>query len=381
MSNKVRNILLGSRLIICVGSGGVGKTTTSAAIAATAAMEGQKVLVLTIDPARRLADAMGLEELGNEPAAVKLQGTEGSLDAMMLDAKQTFDDLIRRTAGNRSRTILDNRIYKILTGYFAGTLEYMALERLYDLYQSGKWELIVLDTPPSQNAKDFFSAPERARQMFDERIMRWFVPDANENAGFFKRNLSPGAVVQRLLTTLGGSDFVRDLTEFFTALSIVRESIHQRGVRVQEILQDKDTHYVVVTSPDPRRVDEAISLHRMLKEMRQKVELFVLNRSHHRFESSDLRALERAAQTAIDTTDDAERGRLIEDAVDHTRRLYHELVGLGDRDRDGMTALYQRVDPTIARVVPALGHDIHEMSELIELGEHVLGGRDLPPSP
>lgn len=355
--------LFKSKLIICVGSGGVGKTTTSASIALRAASQGLKVLVLTIDPARRLADAMGLAQLDNSPRKVVLDNKNGgSLDAMMLDAKETFDDLIRRTAGKDSQSIFDNRLYQIMTEQLAGTLEYMALERLYDLYESKKWQLIVLDTPPAQNTKDFFSAPERVASLFDERIMRWFVPSINAKAGFFRRKLNPGAIVLKLIGILGGKSFVMELTEFFTAMNLVRSSLHKRGKRVQEILREKDTHYIVISSPDPRRVDEALSLQNRLLSLDKEVVFFILNRSHHRYYLSDLDALEKNAEK--NSNEDVT-------AYSRIRTFYERLTQLAERDRSGIQQLYERADLKRVRLIPILGHDIHTLAELLQLSDHI----------
>lgn len=150
---------------------------------------------------------------------------------MMLDAQRTFDELIVRTAGVHAERILKNRIYRIMVDQFAGTQEYMSLERLYDLYERGGYDLIVLDTPPSKNTLDFFDAPRKTAGLFDEQVMRWFVPNSGSESGFFQKLFNPGAAVLKLLSTIGGDKFVAELGEFFEALRVVRAEFKVRGDR------------------------------------------------------------------------------------------------------------------------------------------------------
>lgn len=358
------DVVLQAKLVVCVGTGGVGKTTTSAALALHAARAGRSVLVLTIDPAKRLATAMGLESLGNSPQPVDLSalGATGSLHAMMLDAKETFDDLIRRTAGERAPVILENRIYKMMSERLTGTQEYMALERLFDLYQGGQWDLVVLDTPPSTNALDFFDAPRRTAQMFDESVMRWFLPTAAaESGGFFQRVFNPGAVVQKLLATVGGDAFMQELADFFDALAIVRASFEERGHRVSAILRDPATRYVLVLSPDARRVQEALSLHAKLKEMGKSVSLFLINRSHADFDIADLRQLR------------TEGEGVSPEVWSRALGVYAELAALGERDRDGVARLRVAAREALVHVVPSFDRPIHALESLAMLAEAVVG--------
>ncbi len=353
----------GARLIVCVGTGGVGKTTTSASLALRAAIDGRRVLVLTIDPARRLANAMGLDHLGNEPQPVDLSavGGAGTLDAMMLDASRSFDDLIRRTAGSDAARILDNRVYRVMADQFAGVQEYMALERLYDMYESGRWDLIVLDTPPAQNSYDFFTSPERVSAMFDERIMRWFLPSESD-AKLWQRVFNPGTVVLKLLAMIGGEAFIRELSGFFDTIRIVRASFKERGDRVQEILREPDTRYVVIASPDGRRVQEALDFHQRLSAMKLEIHRFILNRSHHRFRADDVDAWV------------AERVAAEGDAP-ATRRVatfYRDLVALAERDRAGIARLTSRVTHERIRLVPTFGKDIHTLDELRHLSDFLV---------
>lgn len=372
MNARAIPLLDGTRLIVCVGTGGVGKTTTSAALALRAAHYGRRVLVLTIDPAKRLANAMGLDHLGNEPQPVdltRLPGATGTLDAMMLDATRSFDDLIRRTAGSDAATILDNRVYRGMADQFAGVQEYMALEKLYDMYESKRWDLIVLDTPPAQNAFDFFTSPRRVANLFDERIMRWFLPSSSD-AGLLKRVFNPGAVVLKLLSAIGGEAFIKDLSDFFQAMRVVRESFHQRGQRVEQILADAATRYVIIASPDSRRVGEALDFHDRLREMKLDISLFILNRSHHRFRPEDVDTLV-ASETRWELQDPSDHAR-VRAATQRAASFYRDLVALAERDRAGISRMSTHVDRERIRLVPIFGKDIHTIDELAHLAEFLI---------
>lgn len=307
---------------------------------------------------------MGLESLSNDPQPVDLGVLDapGTLHAMMLDAKQTFDDLIRRTAGDEAPTILTNRIYKMMSERLTGTHEYMALERLFDLSREGTWDLVILDTPPSTNALDFFDAPRKTAQMFDEGVMKWFLPNAaDESAGFFKRVFNPGAVVQRLLARVGGDAFIGELAKFFEALAIVRASFEERGHEVAAILRAPTTRYVLVLGPDARRVDEALSLHQKLKELGQSVSLFLINRSHADFDLADIRQLR---SEAVDVP---------HESLERMISTYEELAALGERDRDGVARLRVAARDALVHVVPSFDRHVHTLVTLARLAEMVVG--------
>lgn len=356
--------LAGARLIVCVGTGGVGKTTTAASLAVRAARRGQRVLVMTIDPARRLANAMGLQHLDSAPNRVNLGDgvATGTLDAMMLDATRSFDDLIKRTAGPHADAILSNRVYRVMAKHFAGVQEYMALERLHDMVESRSWDLIVLDTPPAQNAFDFFTAPARVSSLFDERILKWFLP-GGEEAGFFQRVLNPGSVVLKLLAVIGGEEFIGELSGFFSAIRIVRGSLKERGDRVEQILREGTTRYVVVASPDPRRVAEALDFRGRLNGLGLDAALFVLNRSHHIFAPGDLTA---------DLDGSTLGQRLPPESWARIHRAYADLAALGDRDRAGASTLALRVGHERMRLVPVFWRDIHTVDQLDTLATFVV---------
>ena len=258
--------------MVCAGSGGVGKTTTAAALAMGAASEGAKVAVVTIDPARRLANSLGLEELGNEPRLIDPErftehGVEmrGELWALMLDAKRTFDELIEHLAPDaRTRDeVLSNRIYKQLSNAVAGSQEFTAIAKLYDLDASGEFDLLVLDTPPSRNALDFLDAPERLTGFFQGRAIKVFL----RPAGFGGRILGKGTgVAFSLLRRVTGVDLLNDLSVFFRALGGMIDGFVARADRVGALLSDPGTTFLIVTSPRHDPVEEAIFFHRKLSE-------------------------------------------------------------------------------------------------------------------
>src|SRR5829696_9964321 len=246
MLTKVDQVLEGRRMVICAGSGGVGKTTTAAAVALGLAEQGLKVAVVTIDPARRLANALGLAELDNEPRRVdpaRFEGhgiaMRGELWAMMLDPKRTFDELIERLAPDaRSREdVLANRIYQQLSGAVAGSQEFTAVAKLYELDRSGRFDVLVLDTPPSRHALDFLDAPERLTGFFEGRALRVFLAPT----GLAAKVVGAGTgVVFSVLRRLTGVDLLEDLGVFFRALGGLIDGFRERAEGVKRLLADAD---------------------------------------------------------------------------------------------------------------------------------------------
>ena len=265
-------LLDGKRIVICAGSGGVGKTTTSAALAMGMAADGLRVAVVTIDPAKRLANALGMKELGNEPRLVdperfRPHGIEmqGELWAMMLDAKRTFDTLIERLAPDDATRdeILENRIYQQLSSAVAGSQEFSAIAKLYELDQEGGYDLLVLDTPPSRNALDFLDAPGRLTGFFQGRAIRMFLSPA----GFAGKVIGRGTgVVFSLLKRVTGVDLLHDLSVFFRSLGGMIDGFTERAERVGALLEDPATTFLIVTSPQHDPVQEAVYFHRKLRE-------------------------------------------------------------------------------------------------------------------
>src|SRR3954453_17365113 len=264
MLTSLEPLLEGRRMVICAGSGGVGKTTTAAAVALGLAEQGRKVAVVTIDPARRLANALGLQELDNEPRRVQAD-VAGELWAMMLDAKRTFDELIEHLAPDeRTRDeVFANRIYQQLSSAVAGSQEFTAIAKLYELDQSGDFDVLVLDTPPSRNALDFLDAPDRLTRFFQGRAIRMFL----RPAGLSGRLLGRGTgVVFGVMQRITGVDLLRDLSAFFRALGGMIDGFTERARRVGALLEDPATTFLIVTAPRHDPVEEAIFFHGKLRE-------------------------------------------------------------------------------------------------------------------
>jgi anion-transporting ArsA/GET3 family ATPase len=250
---SLEQLLAAKEVAICCGAGGVGKTTTAAAAAAMAAVSlGGKVLVLTVDPARRLADALGMEELGNTEVRVpdsvmKAAGVEprGELWAAMLDAKQSWDELVRRHAPNEAtvRRILENPLYVNITGRFAAGNEYIAMERLYEIHRTGVYDLIVVDTPPTRHALDFLEAPDRMAEFFSSRLLRWLTaPGRSRMLTLASRPFYQ--VADRVL----GSQFLQDIAEFFLLFQTMYEGFVERSEAVKRLIHGRRTTFIVVTA-------------------------------------------------------------------------------------------------------------------------------------
>ncbi|MCH7872213.1 MAG: ArsA family ATPase [Planctomycetes bacterium] len=241
-------------IVVCVGTGGVGKTTVAAALGLAAARMGRKTLVLTIDPARRLADAMGIRELGNEPQRVQLREDESEFElyAMMLDTKRTFDAVIARFAPDDAshRRILDNPIYQHVSGALAGSGEYAAMEKVLEMSESGRFDLVVVDTPPAQHALEFLDAPKRLIEFLDSRLVRLLVHPA-VTAGRFGVRLfqRPVQGVLQLVERLTGVGFLEDLAAFLKAIDDMSDGFKQRANRIQKTLLGSDAAFVLVAGP------------------------------------------------------------------------------------------------------------------------------------
>ncbi len=248
------------RLIVVVGAGGVGKTTTAAAIGLFAARSGRKVMVLTIDPARRLATSLGLEALGDDARRIDLGGipvTEGGeLWAMMLDSRSTFDALMARVAGDEEtrQRILKNHVYRHMADTLAGSQDYMATEKLHDLVTSGQYDLVVLDTPPVKNALDFLESPGRLVNFLDERVLKWFLRPSDS----FGLISGTSAIVQRLLGAVFGKEFLDDLSVFFHDFQGLYAGFVDRHTAVLSLLRDPGTSFLAICSPSEPALDVAV---------------------------------------------------------------------------------------------------------------------------
>ena len=359
-----------TRIIVCTGSGGVGKTTTSAALALRAAERGRKVVVLTIDPARRLAQSMGIERLDNTPRPVPGVPGPGALDAMMLDMKRTFDEVVESQASpEKAEQILANPFYQVLSSSFAGTQEYMAMEKLGQLHKdaqkSGRWDLIVVDTPPSRSALDFLDAPERLSSFLDGRFIRILLAPARGPARFMTAGLN---VVTNALTKVLGAQILRDMQTFVAALDTMFGGFRARAQQTFALLQQPGTAFVVVAAPEADALREAAFFVERLAGERMPLAGLVVNRaSRQRVEGLSgeqaLAAAERLEATGDDAT--AVTAGLLRLHADRTR-----IVARESHLRQRFAAAHPHV-PTA--VMPALSTDVHDLDGLRQVGDLLAG--------
>jgi anion-transporting ArsA/GET3 family ATPase len=365
----VADLLEGKKVCICAGSGGVGKTTTSAAIAAGMAARGKKVAVLTIDPAKRLADSLGLPELGNVERRVDTTGLEngggeggGELWAMMLDAKATFDEVIAKHAPDEETRdrILENRIYKQLSNALAGSQEYMAMERLFELHQEDRYDLLVLDTPPTRNALDFLDAPRRLTQFIEGRSLQVFMRPTGLGMRLFGRGTSMMFSILRRLT---GVDLLEDISEFFQAFSGMVGGFQERAKRVNELLADRHTAFLVVCGPQGEPIEEAVYFHRKLVEAKLPFEGVVVNKVH--FESEyEIAPDEDVVGELMEALGD-------EDLATRAAASLADHRALARRDRRNIDRLRAELRARPVIQVPYLDEDVHDLPGLMEINRYL----------
>jgi anion-transporting ArsA/GET3 family ATPase len=352
------------RIIVCCGSGGVGKTTTSAALGLRAAESGRKVVVLTIDPARRLAQSMGLSELDNRPRAVVGVDTSrgGRLDAMMLDMKRTFDDVVESHASpEKSQQILDNPFYQALSSSFAGTQEYMAMEKLGQLHaeaqQNGRWDLIVVDTPPSRSALDFLDAPDRLASFLDGRLIKLLLMPTRGPA----RLLSAGVnVVTNAISKVLGGQMLQDVQTFVAAIDSLFGGFRARADKTYQILKNPQTAFLVVASPDTDALREAAFFVERLDADGMPLSGLVLNRV------TTAAASGISAQAALAAAEKLDDEHALTSAL---LRLQAERLARISRER-GLRRRFAAAHPSVATAtVAALASDVHDLESLREIAE------------
>ena len=357
------------RVIVCCGAGGVGKTTTAAALGLRAAERGRRVVVLTIDPARRLAQAMGLVELDNTPRPVPGAdlGEGGSLDAMMLDMKRTFDEVIEAHATpEKAEQILANPFYQAMSSSFAGTQEYMAMEKLGQLRARAEsdpdsWDLIVVDTPPSRSALDFLDAPQRLGSFLDGRLIRILSAPAKAGGRAYMRVVSAAVGgATGVLTKLLGGQILRDVQSFVAALDTVFGGFRERAERTYQLLQAQGTAFVVVAAPAPDALREASYFVERLAQERMPLAGLVLNRvTLTQLEDLSAERAQAAAEDLEDVGGHALAAGLLRVHADRMRRR--------ERER-GLTTRFTGAHPRVKVVeVPARAEDVHDLAGLREI--------------
>jgi anion-transporting ArsA/GET3 family ATPase len=367
-SNSLLATLNGRRIIVCVGAGGVGKTTVAAAIALGFAQRGKRVLCITIDPAKRLADSLGLgamitEEQDVSPELFEQAGVRvpGSLTVLMLDTKRTFDELVARHASSpeaRER-IFQNRIYSYVSTSLAGTQSYMAMEKVLLVQQDPRFDLIVLDTPPTSNALDFLDAPERLIEAIDSSAMRWLV-ETFEKSGRFSLNLVARgvALVLRGIGRLTGKGFLEHLAEFVAELNDLFGGFRERAAAVAKAFRSKDMAYVLVTSPAPAAIDEVNYFAARLREQGMRPDAVVVNRLQVAPEKAEPAAVRVAArELGIELSREA-MDAVLRAADDDRIRAEFEAEQLQMLD-----VAFAAASTEIVRV-PVLSADVHDVRSL-----------------
>jgi anion-transporting ArsA/GET3 family ATPase len=360
------------RVLVCVGSGGVGKTTVAAALGLARAMEGQRVLVCTIDPARRLASAMGLGALGNVEARVPDQAFQeaglrprGELHCMMLDVKRTWDELVTRHAPDPARRdrILKNRLYHQMSAALAGSQEYMAMEKLHELATDRDYDLIVLDTPPTAHALDFLDAPERIIDFLGNDSARALLAPA-AGAGRLGLRLAQlgSGFVARTLARFTGAEMLKDLGDFLSGFQGMYEGFKARAAAVRALLALPSTGFVLVASPSPLSIDEVLSFHARLQAEGMPVAGLVANRVTPDLWGGGGPLPEAAALAAALPGDEGLAARLATTLAEHQR--------LAEGDARALARLFAAV-PGPRAVVPRLEHDVHDLAGLARLAERL----------
>jgi len=365
-------------VLVCCGSGGVGKTTTAAALALDAARQGRRACVVTIDPARRLADALGASGVSNAPH--RIEGPwPGELSAVMLDAKGTFDDLVRRYAADdvQAERILSNRLYGNLVSALSGTQEYMATEKLFELDESGAFDLVVVDTPPTRNALDFLEAPGRLAGFLDNRVFRLVLTPGRA----YLRAMSVATqVLLRTVARVAGSEIVEDAVAFFQAFEGMEQGFRDRAARVERLLSDGTTGFVVVAAPRRDSIDEARFFAEKLASSGRTLDAVVVNRLHPDFGPpiADARPGGRAGgapAAAAHAAGPAGAGRSAA-AAPWAALVGNlgEMAAVVERETALVRALEAAVAPAPLVRVPVLEDDVHDLAGLDEVARHLVGG-------
>jgi anion-transporting ArsA/GET3 family ATPase len=356
------------RIIVCCGAGGVGKTTTAAALGVRAAeTHGRRTVVLTIDPARRLAQSLGLTELDNTPRPVKGVTERAELQAMMLDMKRTFDEVVlAHTDPKRAEEIFANPFYQAMSSTFSGTQEYMAMEKLGQLRSRDEWDLIVVDTPPSRSALDFLDAPARLGRFLDGRMLRLLLAPARAGGrSVFNLVSASFGLFSRAVNKILGPQLLTDLSGFVAALDSMFGGFRERSEQTYRILQARETAFLVVAAPEPDAIREAAYFAGRLADERMPLAGLVLNRMS-RVEAHGLSAQHaRAAADRLDTMDD--------EVTAGALRVHADLVDLTNRQAMVAATFRQEYPSVPVAEIAAQPADIHDVDGLRSIGMALAG--------
>ncbi|MGH9069894.1 MAG: ArsA family ATPase [Acidimicrobiales bacterium] len=365
MSSLVE-ILAQRSVVVCCGSGGVGKTTVAAAMALSAAQAGRRTCVVTIDPAKRLADALGLASLTNLPTLVE-GDWPGECWALMLDTKGTFDDLVVDQASDQGRAeaILANRVYRNLSSALSGTQEYMASEKLHQLHEDPRFDLVVVDTPPTRNALDFIEAPRRLVRFVDNRVFRAVMTPTR---AYLRAATLATRSVLRTMSKAVGSAVVDDAIDFFQAFEGMEEGFRSRAAGVTELLTSAETAFVLVTSPRPDAVEEALYLAERLSQSQITVAQVVANRVHSRFDEPE----GPPAPAPVGEVSRAGGVSSVGGPLAVLEANLAELRAVAEREEACLAVLSERVPRTPLVRVPILPSDVHDIRGLSEVARLML---------
>jgi anion-transporting ArsA/GET3 family ATPase len=359
-----------TRIVVCCGAGGVGKTTTSAALGLAAAQAGRSVVVLTIDPARRLAQSLGLVELDNEPRRVEVPGVSGELHAMMLDMKRTFDDVVAaHSTPEKAQQILENPFYQSLSSSFAGTQEYMAMEKLGQLRASEQWDLIIVDTPPSRSALDFLDAPNRMSRFLDGTMIRLLTAPARAGGRAGLKFASAGfTFFSRIISKILGGQLLRDISSFVAALDTMFGGFRERATATYELLRRPGTWFIVVATPEPDALREASYFVDRLSSEGMPLAGLVLNRTHP--PATTALSATRAEGAAEEVVEAGAEGA---DVASAALRVHAERMVQAAREQH-LADRFTLAHPEVAvRTVPAAAGDVHDLDGLGVMGEELTG--------
>ncbi|MGH9165589.1 MAG: ArsA family ATPase [Acidimicrobiales bacterium] len=361
MTVSLADLVAQRAIVVCCGSGGVGKTTTAAALGVEGARLGRRACVVTVDPAKRLADALGLASLANTPGRVEGDWA-GELWAVMLDTKSTFDALVTRYAGSPEQAagILSNRLYRNIAGALSGTQEYMAMEKLHELHEEGRFDLIVVDTPPTRNALDFLDAPRRLSRFLDNRLVRLLVMPTR---AYLRAVSMAGQTFQRTVSRVVGAEVVSDAINFFQAFEGMEQGFRERAERVRTLLAGDTTAFVLVATPRRDAVAEAGYFAGRLEEGGIAVEALVVNRVHPRF---GVPVADGAAAADRDRAASLHGTAL---APFYANRA--DFAQVAEREEDNGTELAARLEPALVVSVPFLADDVHDVAGLQEVARYL----------
>lgn len=353
-----------NRVVVCCGAGGVGKTTTAAAMALRAAEYGRTVVVLTIDPAKRLAQALGIESLGNTPQRVPLAPeVTGELHAMMLDMRRTFDEMVVQYSGpGTADAILDNQFYQTVATSLAGTQEYMAMEKLGQLLSEDKWDLVVVDTPPSRNALDFLDAPKRLGSFMDSRLWRMLLAPGR---GIGRLVTGAMGLAMKAMSTILGSQMLSDAATFVQSLDATFGGFREKADRTYELLKRRGTQFVVVSAAEPDALREASFFVDRLSEEHMPLAGLILNRTHPTL-------CELHADKAAEAADELQKTD--PDSVAAAALRIHAARASTAKREVRLLSRFTGANPHVALVgVPSLPFDVSDLDALRAIADQITG--------